>query len=127
MPKFQEARQNEQKPKWRQDRLLIGQEIFEPENDKVQDIDVCILDCALDFNVTSASPLTYNCNTFQSHVVDIKSQDDVIPALKVISMDTRDGQADHNRYLPCRQRQLMGGTFQFSIVSGMQEKDFCQY
>ena len=28
MPKFQEARKKQQKPKWRQDRLLIGQEIF---------------------------------------------------------------------------------------------------
>ena len=73
---------------------MIGQETFEPENDKVQDINIYVLDQGLDFNVTSAPPHTYNCSTFQGHVVDIKSQDDVIPALKAISMDTRVGQAD---------------------------------
>ena len=107
MPKFQEARKKQQKPKWRQDKLLIGKEIFEPEKDKVQNINVCVLDRALDFNVTSAPPHTYNRSTFQGHVVDIKSQDDVIPALKAISMDTRVGQADHNIYA-----YLMCGTFQ---------------
>ena len=83
--------------------METGQAVDRPRNfwarkDKVQDINICVLDWALDFNVTSAPPHTYNRSTFQGHVVDIKSQDDVIPALKAISMDTRVGQADHNIY-----------------------------
>ena len=56
------------------------------------------LERALDFKVTSAPPFTYNQSTFQGHMVDIQSQDDMIPALKAINMDTRVGQADHNIY-----------------------------
>ena len=36
--------------------------------------------------------------------MDIKSQDDVILALKAISMNTRVGQADHNVYTCCVDR-----------------------
>ena len=44
MPKFHEARQKQQKPRWRQDRLLIGQEVFQPIKNKVQNIKICALD-----------------------------------------------------------------------------------
>ena len=98
MPLFRDARSKQKKTKWMMDKLLVDDKVSSATRDRVKDINVCVGERALEMKVSSTPPKTYAGSTFQGHVVNISCQDDIIPALKALCMDTRVARAEHNMY-----------------------------
>ena len=100
LPKFKEAKRQQQSPRWSVDKLVIGQQVTQVKKDKVQDINLNTNDIALQLQnqVKHAPPKTYTNSSFQGHHIDIDSQDDIVPALHALYADNRVARATHNIY-----------------------------
>ena len=79
------------------DKLMVEDKIVRAPKDSAMDINVSSSDRALELKVSSAPPKSCAGSTFQGHVINIYFQDDIIPALKALLMDTRVAQAEHGK------------------------------
>ena len=98
LPKFRSAQQQEKKPKWNLDKLVIDRKETKVEKDKIRDININTENVALNLIHTKCPPKEYSGSAFQGHKVQVTSQDDIIPALHRIYSDSRVARATHNIY-----------------------------
>ena len=80
------------------EKLIVEGKVVTAHKDKIMDVNTDILQKALEMNVQSAPPKTHLHSTFQGHIVSIRCQDDVIPALHAVRADPRIARAEHNIY-----------------------------
>ncbi len=98
MPKFKEAREAKNKPRWQKDKLVVGDKVIKAHKDTVVDINTDTTEIAAKLKVHHAPPKTHDGSTFKGHNVMVQSQDDIIPALHAIYKDDRVARATHNIY-----------------------------
>jgi len=103
-PQFKEARNNNKKPKWILDKLVIDNKIIKVEKDKVRDINTNTTKVAAAMTIKHAPFMEHNKEsfrgptTYQGHTAAISSQDDIIPTLHAIYADYKVARASHNTY-----------------------------
>ena len=100
LPKFREARDAQQKPKWSMDKLIVNDRVTQMKQDCVRDINLNTTDIAASMKIESAPHRTYRKSTFQGHHTAIRTQDDIIPALHAIYALSGVASANHNIYMP---------------------------
>ena len=98
LPKFREARDAQQKPKWSMDKLIVNDRVTQMKQDCVRDINLNTTDIAASMKIESAPHRTYRKSTFQGHHTAIRTQDDIIPALHAIYALSGVARANHNIY-----------------------------
>ena len=98
LPKFKQARNDNLKPKWQQDKLLVGKKVTKAHKDRVMDINTDTTEVASQLRVYHAPPKSYGGSSFRGHHVSVTTQDDIIPALHAIYADDRVARATHNIY-----------------------------
>ncbi len=95
---FINAKEAKQYPKWNVDQLQIGQRTVKAPKDTVRDLNLDQTERAMELEAKHTHVITKDKSHFQGHVVDIKTVDDVIPALKSLQKDTRVSGATHVMY-----------------------------
>ena len=98
MPRFKEATSKSQKSRWLNDKLLMEDKLISAHQDKVRDINMNIVERAMELKAKSTPPKTQQLSTFQGHAIPITCQDDTIPALRAVQADPRIARAEHNIY-----------------------------
>ena len=97
-PDFVKAKQEGRRVKWKQDELVVDGRTMKPRQDVNTDINMDISDAALKLTIKHTAIETKDGNSFQGHAVQIKSADDVIPAIKALCADFRISGASHVSY-----------------------------
>jgi len=100
LPLYRTAKQNKSKVKWIKDRLSIDGDLKSIKRDHVIDVHQDCVEKTLEIeaNIRHSQPESYRNCTFQGHSSSIKSQDEVIPTLNAIHMDSRTSRASHTIY-----------------------------
>ena len=98
LPKYCEARDQDNKPKWSMDKLIVGSKVTQVKRDSVKDLTLDTMEMATKLILKHAPPSTYNGSTFQGHHRSIQSQDDIVPVLHALYKDPRVARAKHNIY-----------------------------
>ena len=110
MPRFKEARAKSQKSRWLNDKLLVEDRLISAHQDKVRDINMNVVERAMELKAKSAPPKTQQLSTFQGHAILITCQVDIIPALRAVQADPRIARAEHNICLQTRCKRQLTGT-----------------
>ena len=97
-PQFIQAKREKKSAKFINDKLLIDNKIVLPPVDRNRNITRDITDEAIQMQWKNTEVTTYNGNHFQGHTVDIKNEDDVVPAMKALVADSRVSGAAHVMY-----------------------------
>ena len=98
-PQFIQAKEAGKQAKFNVDKLVIDNKTVNPPKDKVNDINLNVTERAMSLSPKHASLITIEKNNhFQGHIVPIKSQDDVIPAIHALYKDPRVAGAAHVSY-----------------------------
>lgn len=97
---YKQAKKDHKDAKWSIDKLVVDGHVQEVKKDCVNDVNLDTTDKAIDLqqHVRHSLPQSYKGSTFQGHMVEVKCQDDVIPALHAIYSDSRVARAKHNIY-----------------------------
>ena len=100
IPAFKQAKQEKKTPRWSNEKLIIGGKVTESRKDTVKDINVDLVQEAVELQSTIKSgPLqTQGGSSFRGHCIEVMKQDDVIPALHALYADNRIARATHNIY-----------------------------
>jgi hypothetical protein len=86
-PMFVEAKEQGKKTKWNVDQLEIEGKVINPPKDGNKDINLDMTEEALKLKAHHTALTSKNNHHFQAHTVEIKSVDQVIPALKTLCAD----------------------------------------
>lgn len=97
-PMFIDAKQKGKPAKWSQEQLIIEGRTHKPPKDRNRNINMDTTESALKLRVKHTAVTTKDAGHFQAHLVDISSQDDVVPAIKALCADTRVAGASHVTY-----------------------------
>ena len=100
IPAFKQAKHEKKNPKWSNEKLIIGGKVTESRKDTVKDINIDLVQEAVELQSTIKSgPLeSQGGSSFRGHCIDVSKQDDVIPALHALYADNRIARATHNVY-----------------------------
>ena len=98
LPIAKEAREQKKKVSWSGEKLFVDSKEIKVVKDGIRDINLNTVKVAATMKVKRAPPKTYEQSCFQGNKVDIKTQDDIIPALHAIFSDYRVARATHNIY-----------------------------
>jgi len=100
LPSFKKAKEQQKKPRWSLDKLVVGKSVHTVPKDTVRDVNLNIVEKALLLRreTKHAPPIVKKGNTFQGHRTSVKCQDDIVPALHGLYADSRIARASNNPY-----------------------------
>ena len=97
-PEYLQAKEQGKRVTWNLDELIVDGHARKAKLDKNNDINKDTTEAALKLKVTHTSIESQGGSHFQGHLVQITSQDDVIPAMKAVGADIRISGANHIMY-----------------------------
>ena len=98
-PQFIQAKEAGKQAKFNKDKLIVENRVYNAPKDKVNDINLNVIERSMSFSPRHSSVTTVDRNNhFQAHTVPIKSQDDVIPAIQALLKDPRVAGSNHISY-----------------------------
>ena len=97
-PMFKEARSSGKKVRWLGEKLTIDNKVVEAPKDFVRPLQVDMIENISKIKFRNGTPKLIRDSTFQGHISDVTSVEDIAPSLQVMFMDTRVARATHNTY-----------------------------
>ncbi len=100
LPAYKAAKQANKNAKWSLDKLVVEGKVTEIKKDAIKDINTDTTGKAIDLRklIHHSPAQQHKGSTFQGHSLNIKSQDDIVPALHSLYADSRVARATHNIY-----------------------------
>ena len=98
MPLYKDAKKKRIPATWKNDCLKINDKLIQPTKDRIKDINIDSMMTTLEMKVKRGPPETFRGSSFQGAQVNIKTTDEVIPAIHAILEERKVGRANHNIY-----------------------------